>query len=72
MAIAGGGMPSYQVRMINGRVEAIGAMVNVPSSAVEQNMLRAASRLLKDPTTLIRVDALKLDELRGYVNGVME
>lgn len=46
MAIAGGGIPSFPVSLVAGRVKAHCFATNKPSSLVEQDIERAALRLL--------------------------
>ena len=69
MAIAGGGIPSMQVRIWNGRLDAVGMTVNVPENKVQCDMVMAAEALRRWPTKSIRIDAKRFRDLQSYLKN---
>ena len=69
MAIAGGGMPSMQVRIDRGKLDAIGSTVNVPASVVQCDMVLAAEALRRQPDKMIRIDAKRFVDLQDYLRN---
>ena len=68
MAIAGGGIPARLVCIRNGRLEA-GGQVNVPKFIVECDMAMAADALRRNPDRMIRIDALRYNDLLAYLRN---
>ena len=69
MAIAGGGIPSIQVRIERGRLDACGTTVNVPKSVVQCDMVLAAEALRRQPDKMIRIDAKRYRDLLAYLRN---
>lgn len=69
MAIAGGGMPSMQVRIHRGHLEAVGMTVNVPESKVQTDMVMAAEAIRHNPGISIRIDAKRFVDLQHYLRN---
>ena len=69
MSIAGGGMPSMQVRINRGQLDAIGSTVNAPESVVQCDMVMAAEALRRQPDKMIRIDAKRFRDLQDYLRN---
>jgi hypothetical protein len=69
MAIAGGGIPSFQVRIRDGELVTLGQQVNIPAGHVQCDMVLAAETLRRNPTKSIRIDALRFRDLRDYLRN---
>ena len=69
MAIAGGGIPSMQVRIWKKQLEAIGMTVNVPENKVQCDMVMAAEALRRWPEKSIRIDAKRYRDLQAYLKN---
>lgn len=69
MAVAGGGIPSFQVRIKDGKLITIGQQVNIPAGHVQKDMVLAAEALRRYPTKSIRIDALRFRDLQDYLRN---
>ena len=69
MAIAGGGIPSMLVRIRDGKLIVVSGTVNVPAYIVQQDMVLSAEALRRDPTKILRIDALRFRDLKDYLRN---
>ena len=69
MAIAGGGIPSFQVQIRDGKLIALGQQVNIPAGHVQTDMVLAAEALRRNPSAIIRIDALRYRDLQAYLRN---
>jgi tRNA(Ser,Leu) C12 N-acetylase TAN1 len=70
MAIAGGGIPSFRVKInYAGKLEPLGATVNVPAGQVQRDMVLAAAALRMHPDKAIRIEAMRYNDLIAYLRN---
>ena len=67
MAVAGGGIPSFQVNINHRSLQIHGSQVNRPEVVVQMNMSVAAEALRNNPGRMITVDAKRIKDLRHYL-----
>ena len=67
MAVAGGGIPSFQVNINHRSLQIHGSQVNKPEMVVETDMSVAAEALRNNPGRMITIDAKRFSDLRHYL-----
>lgn len=70
MAIAGGGIPSFPVSLVGGRVKAHSFATNKPAHLVEQDIERAARRLMSGERFELHCSGPQVAQVQALIDSL--